>query len=153
MVTPVVATADLDLPVHQLTTAALDQLLAAAFTLKATLPPARLTRHPHLDYDWLFNQGKVSSTLKSIPDKIPGYTLVGGHTRLSVRRQSLNSCALADSQTEPDSARVLCTCICCEIFPISSTGVMTDKQTAHSPLIEKALHRWWRIINYQSTSL
>ena len=44
VVTPVVATVDLDLPVHQLTTTSLDQLLATAFTLKATLPPARLTR-------------------------------------------------------------------------------------------------------------
>ena len=48
VVTPVVATVDLDLPVHQLTTTSLDQLLATAFTLKATLPPARLTRHSHL---------------------------------------------------------------------------------------------------------
>ena len=61
VVTPVAATADLDLSV--------DQLLAAAFTLKATLPPARLTLHSHLDYDWPFNQVKVSSTLESIPLK------------------------------------------------------------------------------------
>ena len=44
---------------HQLTAASLDQLLAAVFALKATLPPARLTRQPRLDCDWLLIQVKV----------------------------------------------------------------------------------------------